>query len=293
MKKRIFYLAALVCACVLSMGVRAAEILFGIDAETGFYSIGSYWHVAFNILAVVCCLLLLSAFIFIKRENKSLRRTLTSLSASVRILFMLFGALALADGICNIFIKFASGGYVLSAGALDVFDILLLVFAVLLASFFIAYASAPKLFCGSGTFRILSLSVTGFYIVRLFETFLDESIISHAYKTYSILFTGFVILFFINFSKGISGMRARKGMIAFGLCAVYFGAVRIVDCVFSFISRYNVPGRVTAHICDLVCTAVVLALMLRCFKRHGRATVSELSSAESSSENYASEPDEA
>lgn len=273
MKKNVFYFVLLAVACVLSAALRTLEILFGIDADTGMYSIGSNWHVVFNIVAVISVVLLLSAFIFIKKEKKSLRRPLTALSAPQRILFMVFSAAALVDVIGNVFIKFASAGYSLS-GSVDVFDILLLVFAVLLSSFFVAYASAPRLFGSSTSFKILSVSVSGFYIVRLFETFLDESIISHAYKTYSILFTGFVILFFINFSKGLSGMHARKGMQAFGLCSVYLGVIRAVDCVFSFVPGYNIPGRVTAHVCDVICTVAIFVLMLKCFRRR-RPSVSQ------------------
>lgn len=241
---------------------RVLEIIYAIDPENGFYYLESFIPLLFNIYIFLVIAFFISELFLIKTESKSSRKR--------------FGALGIPDKI----IMISSAVFILGSALRDIFveseinfsfenftDLLLdtrfyiLVFAVLTCVFIVFFASDPKRYSVNSVMAILSLSLTFYYLLRLFTRFLDlNEILSKAYSTHTILLLGFIVLSCLNFSKILAGLRVRKYFVAFGHCAVFLSVLHLAEFVMHFLpgNPYNITvDSIFSYIADFLVSFLI------------------------------------
>ncbi len=245
---------------------RVLEIMFAIEPESGFYYTESVIPLLCNIYNFLVIAFFISETFLIKSENKSLRKRFGSISGVDKVL-MLFAAVFILANALNNFLFELNINY--SYGSVnDIFSaspVYVLIFAGLSCIFLVFFSSAPKKYATSSFMSILSLSITVYYLIRLFTRFLDlNEILSKAYGTYTILLLGFIVLSCMNFSKIIAGIFSKKYFIAFGLCTAYLAIIHLAEFIMSFLpdNPYNISVDIFAYAADFFIAAVILRFVL-------------------------------
>ncbi len=265
------YLKLLIPFGIIAVALRMIELVFGVEASTGFYVSDSVWPTIFNVYCVLVCVFFIVMFFFMPKEKKPQYRRYYHINKSEKIILMIASVLILAAAVeefISIFIQSASSaGTVQSAGILDYLNI---IFAVLVVLFSVLYATAPQMVVKNTFFSGFSVVFAVYYLIKMFGIFTDSaSILSHAYGTYSILFYSITALFFMNFSKMLAGTPAKRLLFLFGMGAVFFGAARVADLVLSFIpgNPFGVPSNALTLLSDTAITVAEIFILIRLVRK--------------------------
>ena len=262
------YFFALIPAALIGFALRIFQLLDGVEPDTAFFRENEPINIVFLIWTAVATLFFLSATFLTRPEKKPLERTMIRLHRAEKTVLLLFGVVMLAEVLFSYYDKVLSQ-HGLSLG--DLFwnlDFLHAVFAVLSVAFLSAYISAPKQFGRSTGFKILSLSLTLHFSLKMLDLFINESMIRLSYKALDILLYASAMLFFFSFTKALSGLYARRGLCAFGCCTVFFAIVRTANLVVYLIQpAYTLSTSVLGMISDLFLIAAVVLLMTKPLRR--------------------------
>ena len=282
---------------------RILEILFAIEHSSGFYYLESFIPLLCNIYIFLVIAFFLSEIFLTKPETKSLRKRFGAVTVADRIVMILSAVFilgsALRDFLYEIEINFSY------SSISDVFTdskVYILIFAALSCVFIVFFTADPKRYSVSSFMAILSLSVTFFYLLRLFTRFLDlNEILSKAYSAHTILLLGFIVLSFLNFSKILAGLKAKRYFVAFGLCAVFLAVMHLAEFVLYFFpgNPYNIPvDNIFSYLADFLVAFLILRFIMlvskkqdKSFKRNAEISdsVSDDSDSSADSENSVSD----
>lgn len=264
------YLKLLIPLGIIAAVLRMVELILGVEASTGFYVSDSVWPTIFNVYCVLVCVFFIVMFFFMPREKKPQYRKYYHLNKIEKIVLMIASVLILAAAIKEFITVFIPSTSVVETQSAGVLDYLNLVFAVLVVFFSVLYATAPKLVVKNTFFSGFSAVFPVYYVIRMFCVFTDSSsILSHAYGTYSILFYSITALFFMNFSKMLAGMPAKRLLFLFGMGSIFFGAVRISDLILALIpgNPFGVPSGALTLLSDVAITVAEIFILIRLVRR--------------------------
>lgn len=271
------YGIALVPFCLVAFLFRAVELILAIDPQTGHFQSGSVIPIIFDGFLVVGAIFF-GTVLFTKREPKppvvrlyraSLFDTVFGIAASVLLvtaaLYRFFGEVA--DG------TMVFDGKVLLHPAL--WQLLLAVLAAIFLIFFVTY---PKLSAKQNGWRIMSLSLTAFYLFLLLANFQNLSVVfSRSYGIYLITFYGLAAAVGINFSKILARLIGRRSFVLFSCLLAVLGSVRLADGVLYLIpgNPYSIPFDLFGFLADGCFTALMLSQMLKLMKNRKKPLPSE------------------
>lgn len=274
-----YYTKMLLPLSIFGLIFRVLEIMFAIEPESGFYYTESVIPLLCNIYTFLVIAFFISETFLIKSENKTQRKRFGYVSTFDKVLMLLSAVFILANAL-NVFLFELNINYSYGSVA-DIFKaspVYVLIFAAISCLFIVFFASAPKKYSSSSFMSILSLSITVYYIIRLFTRFLDlNEILSKAYGTHTILLLGFIVLACMNFSKLLAGILSKKYFVAFGLCAVYLATVHLAEFVMYFLpgNPYNINVDIFAYAADFFTAAVILKMVLLIAKKPDKVTNNE------------------
>ncbi len=245
---------------------RVLEIMFAIEPSSGFYYTESVIPLLCNIYIFLVIAFFLSEIFLIKPEVRSVRKRLGGISNFDKILWLCSAVFILANALkgflneLNVEFNYAS----VSDIFMDV-PVYILICAGLASVFIVLFISAPKKYACSSFMSVLSLSITAYFLIRLFTRFMDlNEILSKAYGTHTILLLGFLVLSFMNFSKVVAGILAKRYFIAFGLCTVFLASMHLAEFIMYFLpgNPYNITVDLFAYAADFFSAAVILKMVL-------------------------------
>lgn len=245
---------------------RILEIMFAIEPESGFYYTKSVIPLLCSIYNFLVIAFFISGIFLIRPEQKTLRKRFGSISVFDKVSMLISAVFILANALnsflfeLNINYNYGSVSDIFSAAPVYV-----LIFAGLSCVFLVFFASAPKKYASSSLMSILSVSISIYYLIRLFTRFLDlNEILSKAYGTYTILLLGFIVLTCMNFSKIIAGMISRRHFISLGLSTVYLATIHLAEFVMYLIpgNPYNINVDIFSYGADIFISVVILKLVL-------------------------------
>ena len=293
-----YYIRALIPLCVIAAVFRVFEIFFAIESDTGFYVQFSPIPLIFNIFSALSVLFFLSVLVIFPKEKKPIVSRFAKITVSEKIAIAL-SAVCIFVSSCNTFFTamFPSGisaifntliyfegrflvpaedNYIIAAdlkASLIGIPMLMLISAIFIVIFTIYYIKRPARAEMGLFFKLISVFFTIYYVARLFVASGDSSaILSRAYTSYRILFLCSVVLFFMNFSKMLIGVTSKKFMIAFGTCAVFFGAIRFSEFVITLLPNnpHNIDNDIFSYIADFTTIAAIVSMLIRITIRRRR-----------------------
>ena len=234
---------------------RILEIMFAIEPSSGFYYLESVIPMLFNIYVFLVIAFFLSEIFLIKTESKTVRKRLGAVTVFDRIVMIVAAVFILAGSLQDFLVELnVNFSYSSLADVFSDVKIYILILAGLSCISLVFFASDPKRYSTSSFMALFSLAITFYFLIRLFTRFLDLSdILSKAYSAHTILLLGFIVLAFLNFSKVLAGLFAKKYFIAFGLCSVFLAVLHIAEFAMYFIpgNPYNIPlDNIFSYIAD-------------------------------------------
>ena len=271
------YLYILFPLTVVGIIFRAVELLYGVEADTGYYIRGSKLYIYFNIFILVGVLVLLSQMIWRVKSKvvpkKSVTRVCPDPFSFSGIMFLLSAVGVAVSSFIRVYTtnsvikRFISG----TAGTtvkdvLADFDFWILLFGILSAVIFVVFAVDPKKCVNNMFCNVLTLAPVIYFALRTLDLFSEKSsILSRAYDSFTILALGFLVLFFMNFAKMIVGMPSRKALFAFGSVAFFLGIIRAVETVLYFIgsNKFNVDVEPATAVSDIIVCVCVCVILIR------------------------------
>lgn len=290
MKTKI-YIKMLFPLSLFGLIFRILEILFAIEPSSGFYYLDSFIPLLCNIYIFLVIAFFISEIFLTKAESKSIRKRLGAIKIADKIFMIASAVFILGSALQNLLVEYQINfSYDSIKDLFSDFKIYILILAVLSCVFIVFFASDPKKYSTSSFMSILSLSLTFYYVLRLFTRFLDmNEILSKAYSTHTILLIGFIVLSLLNFSKILAGLRAKKFFVAFGLCTVFLAVLHLAEFVIYFFpgNPYNIPvDSIFAYIADFLVSLVILRLIIIVSKKQDKTEKNiSLSSNERISDN--------
>lgn len=271
------YLCILFPLTVVGVIFRFVELIYGVEADTGYYVRGSRLYIYFNVFLIVAVLFLLTQLIWRVKSKvipkKSVVRICNDPFSVSGIAFLLAAAgitassvirLFTTDSVVRSFVYGVPG--VTFRQVLGSFDFWIILTAVLSSVVLVAFAVDPKK-CVNRTFlNILTLAPVIHFVLRMLNIFSKtSSILSRAYDSFTILSLGFFVLFFMNFAKMIVGMPSRKHIFAFGSVAFFLGITRIAETVLFFVgsNAHKIDVEPATAVSDLIVAVCICICMIR------------------------------
>lgn len=271
------YLYILFPLTVVGVIFRAVELLYGVEAGTGYYIRGSSLYIYFNAFVLAGILVLLSQMLWKVKSKivpkKSVIRICSSPFSFTGIMFLISAAGVAASSFIRIYTtdsvirRFAAGNIgVTVKDVLADFDIWILIFGILSAVVFVAFAVDARKCVNSSAMNVLTLSPVVYFVLRTLDLFSEKSsILSRAYDSFTILSLCFFALFFMSFAKMAVGMSSRKTLFGFGSVAFFLGIMRIAETVLFFVgsNKFNVDVEPAAAVSDVIVCVCICAVLLR------------------------------
>jgi len=291
------YLFALLPISVIGIALRFFEIIFGIEAESGYYAVGSVLPYIFDGFCILVALFFLSAMFIIPKEKTHQVSRFYAFFGAEPVIILLAAVGILATGTYGFISSvFGENGYASVIEVLKDVKFWTFILSVLSALYFTVLATVPRRPFSSLFYKIISLSTAALYLIKLLSLFLTEdTLLSHAYATYSLIFYGFTVLFFMNFSKFSAKMPAMRYLTAYGCAAAFFGALRVAEFVLSFIPKdpYNISSfsenaRYSVDILPYISDFLIVAAVV-VFVRHLTFRALDVSEAELDRDNFSRE----
>ena len=271
------YLYILFPLTVVGIIFRVVELLYGVEAETGYYVRESSLYIFFNIFILAGVIVLLSQMIWRVKSKvvpkKSVIRICPDPFSFSGIMFLLSAAGIAASSFIRIYTtdsvikSFANGvGEVTLKNVFADFDVWILLAGILSAVVLVVFAVDPRKCVNRTFFNVLTLAPVLYYALRTLDLFSEKSsILSRAYDSFTILALGFMTLFFMSFAKMIVGMPSRRTLCGFGSVAFFLGLIRIAETVLYFIgsNKFGVDVEPATAISDIIVSLCVCVFLLR------------------------------
>lgn len=267
-----YYGMALVPACLAVFLFRAVELILAIDPRTGYFSTGALLPLLFDIFLIAVALFFCSV-LFLKREPKPAVVRLYRASLFDTILGIAGSILLMASSLYNFLGDITIGRISSPAEALTAPSLWQLILAVLTAVFLIFFVTYPRKSAKQNLWRILSLSVTAYYLSLLIINFKDLDVVfSRAFGIYLITFYGLTAAASINFSKILARLFGRKPFILFTCLMTVLISVRFADAVLSLIpgNPYAISIDLFPFLGDVCITLLFLSQMKKLMIAHKR-----------------------
>ena len=277
MMKIKYYIKLLLPLCCFGVIFRALEIMFAVEPESGFFYLESVIPLLFNIYLFFVCAFYLTVLFFAKQEAKSTRMRLTKTTRLDNFIILAAAVFILSANMKTFLTKFFINNEFSTVK--DVFSdisLYMMIFSVFATWFLVAFATSPKKAVKSKLLVFFSLSLSLYYVVRLFCQFTDISqILSKSYGTYTIIFIAFLTLASINLSKMLAGTLCRNLFIATGLITAFMAFVHLVEFVFAFIpgNPYNINIDMLTYLADIFVSMFILRLVIKLTKRNAKEPV--------------------
>ncbi len=271
------YGIALVPICLAAFLFRAVELIVAIDPKTGYFVSGSVLPFIFDGF-----LILVSAFfcsvLLMRKEPKPTVVRLYRASIFDTVFGILGSVLLITAALYRFFSAVAAGTIALNKTLVVHPALWQLILAVLSAVFLIFFVTYPKKSAKQNLWRVMSLSLTVYYIFLLLMNFQDLSIVfSRSYGIYMICFYGIAAAVGINFSKILARLFGRKFFILFTCLMTVLMAVRLADGVLFLIpgNPYAIPFDLFGFLADGCITALMLSQMLKLMKKRKKKRPAE------------------
>lgn len=262
------YGIALVPICFVVFLFRAMELILTIDTNTGYFTTGAILPLVFDgvliLIAAFFCTVLLR-----KKEPKPVAVRLYRISLFDMIFGVAASVLLVAAALFNFFGAIAEGTLPSGAGLLLSAKLWQILFSVLAAIFLIFFVTYPRMSAKQNLWRVMSLSVTAYYLFMLLVSFQDLDVVfSRAFGIYQITFYGFAAAAAINFSKILARLFGRKVFIFFTCLATVIATLRLADGVLFLIpgNPYQIPMNLISYLADVCVTVLMLSQMHKILK---------------------------
>lgn len=264
------YLFLLFPITLIGLVFRTFELIYGVEPDTGFYVSGSYLYIFFNVFILIGTLFLLSYIFVFKKDTMIKQSTIEaafekSLSPS-SVLLGLSAVAILSSSLRKFMLFYLREDFHSFKNIVLSYDFFIFLFGILSAVFLVAFATDAMRCVKSSALNVLSFSLVVYYVIRMFEVFSSpSSILSRAYDSFTILSLGFTVLFFMNFSKMLVGMKSKRYLVSFGMITFFFGIIRAVDLVLFFVdgTRFNISVDPVTATADIIVSVTVCAIVFR------------------------------
>ncbi|MBQ1272852.1 MAG: hypothetical protein IIY12_05085 [Clostridia bacterium] len=285
------YGIALVPICLVAFLFRAAELILSIDPNTGYYVSGSVFPYLFDGFLILAALFFVSV-LFTKKEPKPPVVKLFRASLFDTVIGIAGSVLLITAALYQVFSAWASKTLVLDKSLVTNPALWQLVFAIMAAVFLIFFVTYPRLSAKQNGWRVMSLSLTAYYLFLLLINFRDLTVVfSRCYGIYLIAFYGVAAAVGINFSKILARLFGRKGFTLFACLMALMAAVRLADGVLYLIpgNPYAIPFDLFGFLADCCITALMLSQMSKLMKKRKKKRPAEAAEGELSEEPEAPE----
>ncbi len=276
------YGMALVPVCLAAFLFRAMELILAINPKTGYFVSGSFLPILFDGFLILIALFFLTV-LFTKREPKPAVFRLYRASAFDTVFGIGGAVLLVSSALYRLFSDLAAGVVSLNQTILLAPGLWQLLLALLVAVFLIFFVTYPKRSAKQNGWRIMSLSLTVYYLFLLVCNFQDLDVVfSRAFGIYLITFYGVAAACSINFSKILARLFGRKLFIFFACMMGVVTAVRLADAVLFLIpgNPYAIPMDIFGFFADLCVTALMLSQMKKLMLKRRKKPVEEAPSSE-------------
>lgn len=263
------YGVALVPACLAAFLFRAVVLILAVDPKTGYFASGTVLPMIFDGFLGVVALFFCSVLLMRKEPKPTVVRLYR---ASVfDTIFGISGAVLLVTkSVFGLLSGIASGTVTVDKSLLINGAVWETVFALLTAVFLIFFVTYPKKSAKQNGWRVMSLSLTVYYLFLLVTNFQDLDVVfSRSFGIYLITFYGLTAAAGINFSKILARLFGRKVFTLFTCLAAVLLAVRLADAVLYLIpgNPYAIPMDLFGFGADACVTALMLSQMGKLMKR--------------------------
>ncbi len=281
------YGMALVPICLATFLFRAMELILAIDPKTGYFASGSFLPILFDGFLILIALFF-GSVLFTKREPKPAIFRLYRAMVFDTIFGIAASVLLITTALYRLFSELATGVISFNHTVLFAPGLWQLILSLLVAVFLIFFVTYPKRSAKQNGWRIMSLSLTVYYLFLLVFHFQDLDVVfSRAFGIYLITFYGIAAACSINFSKILARLFGRKLFIFFTCLMGVLMSVRLADAVLFLIpgNPYTIPMDIFGFFADLCITVLMLSQMKKLMlKRRKKPVVEEPISEESISE---------
>lgn len=263
------YGVALVPACLAAFLFRAVVLILAVDPKTGYFVSGTVLPMIFDgflgVIALFFCSVLLT-----RKEPKPTVVRLYRASVFDTIFGIAGAVLLVTKSVFGLLSGIASGTVTADKTLLISGAVWETVFALLTAVFLIFFVTYPKKSAKQNGWRIMSLSLTVYYLFLLVANFQDLDVVfSRSFGIYLITFYGLTAAAGINFSKILARLFGRKVFTLFTCLAAVLLAVRLADAVLYLIpgNPYAIPMNLFGFGADVCVTVLMLSQMGKLMKR--------------------------
>ncbi len=272
------YGVALVPCCLVAFLFRAMELILALDPKTGYFEIGAWQPVAFD-LFLVSIAVFFGTVLFRKKESKPATVRLYRATLFDVIVGIAGAVLLIAAALYRFFSQVADGTLTVDGHLFLTPLFWQIVLGVLAAIFMIFFVTYPKKSAKNNGWRVMSMALTAYYLFLLLVNFQDlEVVFSRSYGIYLITFYGIAAATWVNFSKIMARIPGRKGFVFFTCLLGVLGTVRVADLVLWFIpgNPYCVPMDLLSLLADLCITVFLLSQMKKVTAKRRRKPVEEM-----------------
>lgn len=288
------YGVALVPICLAAFLLRAMELILAIDPRTGFFATGSVLPWVFDGFLILAALFFASV-LFMKREPKPAVVRLYRASVFDTVLGILGSVLLVTSALFGLFRQIVGGTLTLDWSLFANASLWELLLSLLTAVFLIFFVTYPKQTAKNNGWRIMSLSLTVYYVFLLVKNFQQPDVVfSRAFGIYLITFYGVAAASGINFSKILARLFGRKLFVFFTCLMAVISAVRLADTVLSVIpgNPYGIPLNLFEYFGNLCITLLMICQMKKLMLKRKKPVLAEEPVAEeiSAEESVAEEP---
>ena len=277
------YGIALVPLCLVAFLLRAAELILAIDPNTGYYVSGSAFPYIFDGFLILAALFFTTVLFLTKKEPKPPVVKLFRASLFDTIVGILGSVLLITAALYHVFSAWVSKTLVPDQTLITNPALWQLILAVLAAVFLIFFVTYPKLSAKQNVWRIMSLSLTAYYLFLLLINFRDLSVVfSRCYGIYLIAFYGVSAAAGINFSKILARLFGRKGFTLFACLMALLASVRLADGILYLIpgNPYGIPFDLLGFLADVCISALMLSQMAKLMKKRKKKPLATEEEAE-------------
>ncbi len=258
-----YYGTALVPVCLAAFVFRAVVLILAVDPQTRYFVSGSIIPTIFDIFLILIALFFCSVLLMKKEPRPAVVR-LYRASLFDTVLGIAGSVLLVAAALFRFFSGLASGTVIPDVTILLRSELWQLILSLLTAIFLIFFVTYPKRSAKQNPWRIMSLSLTVYYLFLLIVNFQDLDVVfSRAFGIYLITFYGVAAASGINFSKILARLFGRKIFILFTCLMAVLTSVRLADAVLYLIpgNPYAIPMDIFGFFADVCITALMLSQM--------------------------------
>ncbi len=277
------YGMALVPICLAAFLFRAMELILAIDPKTGYFLTGSLFPILFDGFLILIALFFATVF-FMKREPKPAVFRLYRATVFDTIFGIAGSILLVTTALYRLFSDLATGVLSLDKTLLTSPTLWQMILSLLVAVFLIFFVTYPKKSAKQNGWRIMSLSLTAYYLFLLVLNFQNLDVVfSRAYGIYLITFYGVAAACSINFSKILARLFGRKLFIFFACILGVLASVRFADAILYLIpgNPYAIPMDLFGFTGDICITVLMLSQMKKLMlKKKKKPVVEEVISEE-------------